>query len=439
MSKNIRGDHSHLTLSDRITIEQHLNAGSSFRKIATVLHKDPSTISKEVRRNRFLIHEMDLKRPCDVCVHYPNNCRQLNLCGSSSCTHYCRYCTKINVTKRCKEFKRLVCNIATKPPYTCNSCNRSHCRFACYGYLATHAHKKYERLLRDSRKGIDLTPDELQKLNDLISPLVLQGQPLSHIFATHKDEIPCCRRTLYNYFDQGIFKAKNIDLPRRVKYKRRRPKKKTERHPQQIYRAKRTYKDFLFFMENHPDYEVVEMDTVMGSNKKGKCILTLLFRNSNFMLCILLQRCTQECVISAINSLTAKISLHTFKKSFKVILTDNGSEFKDPWSIEKTPDGKFRTYVFYCDPYESNQKGKLEKNHEFIRYIIPKGKSMANYTQADFSLMASHINSVARDGLNGRSPYDLAELLLDTKIPASLGMHKVSPDCVILKPVLLKK
>ena len=81
----------------------------------------------------------------------------------------------------------------------------------------------------------------------------------------------------------------------------------------------------------------------------------------------------------------------------------------------------------------------LQKNHEFIRYIIPKGKSMANYTQADFSLMASHINSVARDGLNGRSPYDLAELLLDTKIPASLGMHKVSPDCVILKPVLLKK
>lgn len=71
-----------------------------------------------------------------------------------------------------------------------------------------------------------MTPEELQELNDLISPLVLKGQPLSHIFAVHKDEIPVCRRTLYNYFDQCVFKARNIDLPRRVRYKKR--KKRSE-------------------------------------------------------------------------------------------------------------------------------------------------------------------------------------------------------------------
>ena len=72
--------------------------------------------------------------------------------------------------------------------------------------------------------GTAETPEELQELNDLISPLILKGQPLSHIFAVHSDEIPVCRRTLYNYLDQRVFQARNIDLPRRVRYKKRKKK-----------------------------------------------------------------------------------------------------------------------------------------------------------------------------------------------------------------------
>ena len=40
--------------------------------------------------------------------------------------------------------------------------------------------------------------------------------------------------------------------------------------------------------------------------------------------------------------------------------------------------------------------------------------------------LASHINSTARDSLNGRTPFDLAELLLDKRIPALSGLYKVS-------------
>lgn len=65
--------------------------------------------------------------------------------------------------------------------------------------------------------------------------------------------------------------------------------------------------------------------------------------------------------------------------------------------------------------YVSNQKGRLEKNHEYIRYVIPKGHSMYRYTQEDINLMTSHINSTARDSLNGSTPFDLATLLLDKK------------------------
>ena len=181
----------------------------------------------------------------------------------------------------------------------------------------------------------------MQQLNDLVSPLVLNGQPLSHIFAVHADEIPVCRRTLYNYFDQRVFQARNIDLPRRVRYKKR--KKRSEprvKNIEQVYRNKRTYKDFEFFMEHHPDLDVVEMDTVKGGQASGKCLLTLLFRSCSFMLVILLPRCTQECVVNAINELYSTLGPRLFKKYFPVILTDNGSEFKNPWDIEKTEDGK---------------------------------------------------------------------------------------------------
>lgn len=191
-------------------------------------------------------------------------------------------------------------------------------------------------------------------------------------------------------------------------------------------------------MEAHPDTDIVEMDTVKGSREKGKCLLTLLFRSCSFMIIILLPDCTQKSVIKAIDDLCETIGIRTFKKYFLVILTDNGSEFKNPWEIEKNEAGTHRTYVFYCDPYVSNQKGRLEKNHEYIRYIIPKGRSMYKYTQEDINLMASHINSTARDSLNGASPFDLANLLLDKKIPLLTGQHKVSPDNVVLKPVLIE-
>ncbi len=140
----------------------------------------------------------------------------------------------------------LTCDTITRAPYVCNACpNERSCRMDHYLYQARHAQREYEKTLVKSREGINMTPEELQELNNLISPLVLRGQPLSHIFAVHGDEIPVCRRTLYNYFDQRIFNARNIDLPRRVRYKKRmkrsEPRKK---NVQQTYWSKRTFIDF---------------------------------------------------------------------------------------------------------------------------------------------------------------------------------------------------
>lgn len=449
MNKNkiIIHNQKHLTLSDRTYIEQELLQNSSFKSIANSLHKDPTTISKEIRKNAKLVAGKHVAGHCGKCHHFSTcdirgNDIVASKCNRSSyCKNLCKKCWREYPNRTCTLYKPFKCIQATKVPYVCNSCiEEKLCPLNHPVYQASHAQKLYEKTLVKSRAGINLTSEELSELNDLISPLILKGQPLSHIFAVHADEIPVCRRTLYNYLDQRIFQARNIDLPRRVRYKNRKIKSapRTSTNLQQVYRNKRTYVDFERFIESHPDIDVVEMDTVKGGRAAGKCLLTFLFRSCSFMLVILLPSCTQKCVIDAINNLTQVLGIRMFRKYFPVLLTDNGSEFKNPWDIEKTLDGKHRTYVFYCDPYVSNQKSRLEKNHEYIRYIIPKGRSMYKYTQDDINLMTSHINSTSRDSLNGATPFDLADLLLDKKIPLLAGLKKVSPDEVMLKPALIE-
>ncbi len=71
MSKDLKGNGHHLTLSDRIYIEQELLQNSSFRSIAATLHKDPSTISKEVKLHRHVPLMHEIKYPhCSSCNKY---------------------------------------------------------------------------------------------------------------------------------------------------------------------------------------------------------------------------------------------------------------------------------------------------------------------------------------------------------------------------------
>ena len=81
----------------------------------------------------------------------------------------------------------------------------------------------------------------------------------------------------------------------------------------------------------------------------------------------------------------------------------------------------------------------IEKNHEYIRYIVPKGKSFDEFTQEDIDLIMNHINSTARDSLNGCTPYKLSRLLLDNHLHDALSLQEIAPDDTTLKPILLKK
>ena len=199
----------------------------------------------------------------------------------------------------------------------------------------------------------------------------------------------------------------------------------------------RTYKDFERYMENHPEANVVEMDTVEGS-KGDPVLLTMLFRSCNFMLIFLLAQNTQADVCEFFEAMELVLGTEKMRELFEVLLTDNGPEFKNPSLLERNLSGQLRTHVFYCDPMASWQKGRLEKNHEFIRYILPKGRSFTTLTKTKVITMMNHINSTARASLNGRTPFELASLLLPAALLSWSGSAAVPHDEVLLKPRLLK-
>jgi IS30 family transposase len=352
MSKEIKGDHKHLTLSDRIYIEQALIRGENFRTIAKAVNKDPSTISLEIRKFVEWDDGRLALKPGNDCIRN-GSCDKMHMC-LRACSNKCRSCFFDHCAHVCPHYEPYLCDELKSPPYVCNGCKViTSCNASQIYYKAEEAHKRYTSLLSESRAGINMTPEQLKELDDFISPLIKQGQPLSHIFSVYGDSIPCSRKTIYNYLDMGIFTVKNIDLPRRVRYKLRK-KRRGENPINYAYRNRRTYKDFLKYTETFPDYEVVEMDTVKGSRDAGKCLMTLLFRKSSFMLIFLLPSCTQKSVQDVFDMLYDRLGPVVFRKTFRIILTDNGPEFKDPWAIEMTANRKRRTRVFYCDPYKSN-------------------------------------------------------------------------------------
>ena len=425
----------HLTLQDRYTIEEGLNHGYTLTRIAEEVGKDKSTISKEIRKHR-IGNSQKIGNVNDCMNRF--QCPIQHLCKDCRVDRDCCRCRKTDCRKVCPEYRSDSCRYTRRAPYVCNGCSMVYdCHRPHFYYRATSAWSSYVERLKASREGISLTGEQLYELDCLLTPLLKQGQSIAHIYAVHRDEIPCSVKTLYNYIDMGILTARNIDIPKKVKYKPRK-RKRTEPEIDYACREGRTYKDFLAYMEKNSEANVVELDTVHGARTKGSVMMTMLLRNTSLMLIFLMPDCTQASVKAVFDQLTDKLGMEEFRKCFPIILTDNGSEFKNPKSLEMTDNGQERTRIFYCDPLASWQKAKLEKNHEYIRRVLAKGQSLEGYTQKDMTLLANHINSTARSSLNNRTPFELAELLNSEKLLKVLGLKKIEHDKVVLTPQLFR-
>lgn len=428
-----------MDLTDRIVIEVGLHCGHSFKQIAKELKRHPSTIAHEVKTNRTSIpatyfHGNDCKH-----IRRCQNTRK-HLCGDMKCKRPCASCDKYDCHTLCASYERRHCSKPAFPPYVCNCCSEKKlCINERFVYSAKHAQAYYERRRSESRQGLRLADDELKKLDCMITKLVNQGQPLAHIYAEHKDEIPISLRSLYNYIDSGEMTIRNIDLRRKTTYRKR--KRTKVKNPAYVTscRIGRTYEDFLTYISSKDPDTVVEMDTVIGRKGPGNRLLTMIFRKNSVMLMFLLPDGKADSVKRIFDLLENSLGLEVFSQLFPIILTDNGSEFKRVDSLELTADYEYRTRIFYCDPQAAWQKARIEKNHEFIRYAIPKGKSLNGYTQEEITFLANHINSIKRPSLGLKSPYELAindpNMLLLFKL---LKMHPIPPDEVRLNPDIFK-
>ena len=385
----------HMTLDDRIEIQECLNKGMTFKAIGERIGKDQTTISKEVK-----LHGKE----------YSNSFTRTN-----------ESCPKL-----------------LKAPFVCNGCpkrNHSNCPYQRRIYQAKTAQEEYQTVLVESREGIPLNKEEFYKTEAIISSAVKAGQNIYH--AIQANDLSVSKTTVYRHIELGYYTISKMDLARAVKFK---PRKATkgEYVPKGV-KIGRSFEDFLLFLEENPSANYVEMDTVIG-RVGGKVIMTFQFVNVDFMFGLLLDNKTAA---EAANKIIAlKERMHAagldFADAFPVLLTDNGGEFSDVFAFENGLQDQPETKMFFCDPNAPYQKPHVENNHTLFRGIAETGTSFDNWTQEHVNLIFSHINAVKRKQFNGKSAYDLFTFTYSKELAEVLGISFVDPIEVIQTPKLLK-
>ena len=408
----------HLTVQERIIIEKGIENGSTKAAIALTIGKDKSTVGKEIKKHRELVHKSSYK---------------INCANMKNCSHN-------HVCDNCADFKPFTCNRRDRSPGACNGCSKyTHCRYDKYRYKADFSHKKYREDLVDSRTGINMSYEECKAMADIIVPLIKAGHSPYHIVTNHP-ELNISEKTLYNYIENGIFREFGLlDIDLRIKTKRKITKKasnKYKKREDKKYLNGRTYDDFINYTAENKNLSVVEMDT-------GPFMQTFKFLDYSFMFIVYQEEKTAKSMVEGVDLLEKILGEDLFSEEVAIIKTDRGSEFCDAEGFEKEENESRRTRIFYCDPMASGQKGSLENNHKEIRYICPKENDLKDLelnSQEKANLIVSHINSQSKEHLKGKSPLEVMEFMnpaLYQKFK-DFGIERINKDNIVLKPYLLK-
>ena len=415
----------HLTVQERIIIEKGIENGSTKAAIALTIGKDKSTVGKEIKKHRELVHKSSYK---------------INCANMKNCSHN-------HVCDNCADFKPFTCNRRDRSPGACNGCSKyTHCRYDKYRYKADFSHKKYREDLVDSRTGINMSYEECKAMADIIVPLIEAGHSPYHIVTNHP-ELNISEKTLYNYIENGIFREFGLlDIDLRIKTKRKITKKasnKYKKREDKKYLNGRTYDDFINYTAENKNLSVVEMDTVYNNGSTGPFMQTFKFLDYSFMFIVYQEEKTAKSMVEGVDLLEKILGKDLFSEEVAIIKTDRGSEFCDAEGFEKEENESRRTRIFYCDPMASGQKGSLENNHKEIRYICPKEndlKDLGLNSQEKANLIVSHINSQSKEHLKGKSPLEVMEFMnpgLYQKFK-DFGIERINKDNIVLKPYLLK-
>ena len=416
----------HLTVQERIIIEKGIENGfTKAAAIALTIGKDKSTVGKEIKKHRELVHKSSYK---------------INCANMKNCSHN-------HVCDNCADFKPFTCNRRDRSPGACSGCSKyTHCRYDKYRYKADFSHKKYREDLVDSRTGINMSYEECKAMADIIVPLIKAGHSPYHIVTNHP-ELNISEKTLYNYIENGIFREFGLlDINLRIKTKRKIAKKasnKYKKREDKKYLNGRTYDDFINYTAENKNLSVVEMDTVYNNGSTCPFMQTFKFLDYSFMFIVYQEEKTAKSMVEGVDLLEKILGEDLFSEEVAIIKTDRGSEFCDAEGFEKEENESRRTRIFYCDPMASGQKGSLENNHKEIRYICPKENDLNDLglnSQEKENLIVSHINSQSKEHLKGKSPLEVMEFMnpaLYQKFK-DFGIERINKDNIVLKPYLLK-
>ena len=392
----------HMTFDERQEIHECLNKGMSFKAIAARIGKDPTTVSKEIKKH-LKINDDGIGR----------------------------------IDGKGEPKTSEVCPMHLRAPFVCNPCMKKHrsCKYQKRYYHAKPAQQEYETLLSEAREGIPLNRESFYEVDRIISTGLKKGQHLYHIMETNN--IGISKSTAYRHLHRGYLSATHFDFPRVVKFKARKPKR--EEYVPKAAKIGRTYDDFLVYVEQNEIRAWIEMDTVIG-RAGGKTILTMDFTFCNFMIGLLLDDRTSLEVTLKVQGLKKRLAGIgvRFGDIIPLVVTDNGGEFANISAIENNADGEKETSLYFCDPYRSSQKPKVEKNHTLFRDIVHKGTSFDGFTQQTVDLIFSHVNGVKRKIFGGKSPYEMFVFAYGEAVTKVMEIEYIPPGKVIQSPKLLK-
>lgn len=393
-------NYNQLNSNQRETIQILLNKGKSFTEIGKAIGKDRTTISKEIRRNRYI--KSNFYDAFDI--------KGIN-----------------QAIDKCDKLKH--------KPYVCNTCpNKNFCNKHHLYYEYRIAEEHYQDNLINSRSGIDITPNTINDIESQIVPLIKnKKQSVNQVYINHSDILYFSKSTFYKYVDIGVFSLTNSDLPKKIRYKKRKHKYSNNKNKRELSLLKgRKYENFIEFSSNHPKMNIVEMDTVIGKRNDSKCLLTLYIRKTHFMFIFLLNKKDSASVNAKINFIKETLGIKLYSKVFRIFLTDNGTEFFSVLNFERDLEtNKKISNIFFCHPYSSYEKHGVEVNHEYIRRVFPKGTSFTNLNDEIVKNLQDNINSIPRISLNDETPYSLTKKLYPDLIE-KLDCKFIKPDDVSL-------
>ena len=330
----------------------------------------------------------------------------------------------------CSNYRKYQCSILLKWPYVCNNCDKLNtCRKEKHIFDPEYALGVIRNNESEPKHIPNIEETKLKKFDEFITPLIKAGLSIEAIYAVYKSEFPVSIRTVRNWINEGYLTAKRSDLintlSRPYYSKAYNYKPVTVKNP--LVKASRTYEDYLKYINDHPGFNILQLDTVHGKRGDKKCILTIYDVHSRVQLGILIENFTAREVYLKILEIRSMIGEETYSKMFRILLADNGPEFDEIHKLEIDDEtGEVWINVFFTRPYRSGDKGACERNHELFRYIFTKGKTMNELTQEDLNLYFSMINSYPRKSLKGKTPIDVLDEEYGKDFHLKLNLTKMS-------------